>query len=180
MIVKNGYAIGTFDKKGGYKIWFNNTFELADCVSQRGKTDKDVIFRCHNGEMLPYHKWDGAKWVSIELVEIKENLVKNIINTLKILNYQLKSKSHDDLILFFTHTDWRYGISIGVRIVGIDFIDNKDHDVKMAFTFSHNIIDVSTKEFGWNDKSKFSKYENEVLEIKRLIENKPKKIITLN
>ena len=53
----------------------------------------------------------------------------------------------------------------------------------MAFTFSHGIIDISTKEFGWNDRSKFSKYEKEILDVKRLVENKSKelkKIITLN
>lgn len=178
--MKNGYTIGSPDGKGDYKMWFDFTSELADCASQQGRTDKDVIFRCYNGEMFPYHKWDGSKWILIELAKIKDGLTENIINMLKVLGYQLKSKSHDDLILFFTHKDWRYGISIGVRVVGIDFIDNEDHDVRMAFTFSHDIIDVSTKEFGWSDKSNFSKYEKEILEIKKLIENKPEKIITLN
>jgi len=182
-MMKNGYAIGTPDEKGGYGMWFGTTPELSDCVSQQGKTEKDVIFHSHNGEMYPYHRWDGSKWVSIELDKIKENLVGNIVNVLKVLNYQLKSKSHDDLILFFTHKDRRYGISVGVRVIGIDFIDNEKHDVRMAFTFSHGIIDISTKEFGWNDRSKFSKYEKEILDVKRFVENKSKelkKIITLN
>lgn len=180
--MKNGYAIGSPNKEG-YRIWSKPTFELADCTSQQGKTNKDIIFRCYNGELFPYHKWNGSKWIPIELAKIKNGLVSNIINTLKVLNYQLKSKSHDDLILFFTHKDWRYGISIGVRVVGIDFIDNKNHDVRMAFTFSHGIIDISTKEFGWNDKMKFFEYEKEILGVKRLIENQkkePKRIITLS
>ena len=166
--MKNGYAIGSPDEKGGYKIWFDITSELAHCVSQQGKTEKDVIFRCYNGELFPYHKWDGSKWVSVGLTKIKDSLIKNIVNTFTILDYHLRSKAHDDLILFFTHKDQ---ISIGVRVVGIDFINNEKHDVRMAFTFSHGIIDVSTKEFGWDDKMKFSEYEKEILDVKRLIEN---------
>ena len=179
--MKNGYAIGSPNEKGGYGIWFMSG--LTDCISQKGKKDGDVIFHSYDKEMIPYYKWDGSKWVSIELAKIKDNLIRNIINTLKVLNYQLKSKSHDDLILFFTHKDWKYGVSIGVRVIGIDFIDNEEHDVRMAFTFSHSIINVSTKEFRWNDKMKFSEYEKEILGVKRLIENRKeesKRIITLH
>ncbi|MFX0184076.1 MAG: hypothetical protein ACFE95_13420 [Candidatus Hodarchaeota archaeon] len=177
----DGFCIGTpCGGKNDYGMWFGITPELASCVSQRGRTNKDVIFHCADGDLIPYNRWDGSEWILIELDKLKDNLIIAITNMLKILGYQLKSESSDRLILFFTHVDLRYGISIGVRIVGIDFIENKNHDVRMTFMFSYNIIDVSTKEFGWNDKSKFSKYEKELLEIKELIENKSKKIITLN
>ena len=143
--MKNEYTIGTPDEDGSYKMWFGPC-ELTNCASQQGKS-KDIIFHRIDDRMVPHSKWNGSKWIAIDFAEIKDSLIENIIIMLKVFNYQLKSKSHDDLILFFTHKDWRYGISIGVRIVGMDFVGNEKHDVRMAFTFSHDIINISTKKF---------------------------------